>query len=128
MSLLSSTPPRVLVVEDEAPVCDLLSSLLREEGYDPLCALTDEAAYELIQQEWRSIAALVVDINLGRGTTGFDVARHARGLNPKVVVVYVTGGSARSTETHGVEGGVLVAKPFDRALLMDTLKEKLGLG
>lgn len=116
---------RVLVVEDEAPVCEVLTELLGGEGYDPVCALGDKAAYQQLDAEAPGLAALVVDINLGRGTTGFDVARYARRLNPKLPVIYITGASSNSMEVHGVEGGVLVAKPFDGERLLSTLKEKL---
>ena len=117
---------RVLIVEDEAPVCVLVSDLLRDEGYEPQCALSDKEAYAILQQDWRGLAALVVDINLGLGTTGFDVARRARRYRSDLPVVYITGASGRSVEQHGVAGGVLVTKPFDRDLLVGALREKLG--
>ena len=122
----ATQPRRVLVVDDEADVCDLLHQILEEAGYQPVCAQGDTAAYEALDREGRSLAAVVVDINLGQGTTGYDVARHARRVIPGVPVIYITGGYARSIETHGVPGGVLVAKPFDRELMLDTLSERLG--
>lgn len=122
----AAAPRRILVVDDEADVCDLLHAILSDAGFAPLCAQGDTAAYEALDREGRSIAAVVVDINLGRGTTGYDVARHARRVIPGVPVVYITGGYARSLEANGVPGGVLVAKPFDRELMLDTLSERLG--
>jgi len=85
----------------------------------------DAAAYHALDSEADAFAALIVDINLGRGTTGFDVARYARRLNPSLPVIYVTGGLPRSVAVYGVPGGALVPKPFDRNLLLDTLREKL---
>jgi DNA-binding NtrC family response regulator len=122
----ASPPRRVLVVDDEAEVCNLLHAILADAGYDPICAQGDTAAYEALEAERGSIVALVVDINLGQGTTGYDVARHARRVIPEVPVVYITGGYARSLESHGVPGGVLVSKPFDRELMLQTLAERLG--
>lgn len=107
--------PRVLVVEDEEPVCTLLDELLTEEGYRVTCAGSDQAAYDVLKRERRDIAALVVDINLGRGTTGFDVARFARGLTPALSVIYITGGSPDSITRFGVEGGTLVQALRSRA-------------
>lgn len=117
---------RVLIVEDEPLVCQLVSELLRNEGYEPVCALSDKEAYALLQQDWRGLSALVVDINLGLGTTGFDVARRARRYRSDIPVIYITGAPGRSVERHGVAGGVLVTKPFDRDLLIQTLREKLA--
>lgn len=116
------SPTRVLVVEDEAEVCELIQQQLGHEGYEVVCAGSDEAAYDTLQREARSFTALIVDINLGKGTTGFDVARRARRLNPSVPVVYVTGGDPLSVETHGVAGAALVLKPFDRQDLLTALE------
>ena len=59
---------RILVVEDDSEICALLSDLLTEMGHDVTCAASDKEAYGAFQRE--TIEALVVDINLGRGTTG----------------------------------------------------------
>lgn len=115
---------RILVIDDEPSICAMLGDVLREDGYEPISATGDVEAYRRLETESSTISALVVDINLGRGTTGFDIARYARRLNPEFPVIYITGAS-HTLETHGVEGGVLVTKPFDRDLLLATLREKL---
>ena len=122
MTEISGSPARVLVVEDEADVCDLIQQQLGEEGYEVVCAGNDDVAYRTLQRGGRSFRALIVDINLGEGTTGFDVARHARRLNPAVPVVYVTGGDPSMVETHAVDGAALVLKPFDREDLITALE------
>ena len=122
MTETTGAPARVLVVEDEAEVCDLIQEQLGEEGYEVICASNDDVAYRTLQREARSFAAVIVDINLGKGTTGFDVARQARRLNPTLPVVYVTGGDPVSVETHGVDGAALVLKPFDREDLLGALE------
>ena len=115
----------VLVVEDEAAVCALLAEALGAEGLEVVCAGDDQAAYGLLGREGSAYDALILDINLGQGTTGFDVARFARKLNPDVPVIYISGGAETSVEKHGVPGSALVAKPFDLPLLLSTLREKL---
>jgi CheY-like chemotaxis protein len=114
----------ILVVEDDSEICALLSDLLTEMGHEVTCAASDKEAYGAFQRE--TIEALVVDINLGRGTTGFDVARLARSFNPDLPVAYVTGGSPQSVARFGVEGGVLVSKPFDRELFIETMQRMLS--
>ena len=116
------SPARVLVVEDEPEVCDLIQEQLGDEGYEVVCATNDEAAYRTLQREPRSFAALIVDINLGEGTTGFDVARHARRLNPAMPVIYVTGGDPSMMDLHAVDGAMLVLKPFEREELITALE------
>ena len=122
MSENAGSLARVLVVEDEPEVCELIHQQLADVGYEVVCAGNDDVAYRTLQAEARSFKALIVDINLGRGTTGFDVARHARKLNPSVPVVYVTGGDPSSVEMHAVEGAALVLKPFDREDLLGALE------
>jgi DNA-binding response OmpR family regulator len=117
----AQTGPVVLVVEDEAAVCAVIHDHLDDEGYRVVCAGNDAGAYRELATG--SFTALIVDINLGRGTTGFDVARHARRLDPKIAVVYVTGGPPESVALHGVRGAVLVQKPFDREDLLNALEE-----
>ena len=123
MTEITGSAARVLVVEDEAEVCDLIQQQLGDEGYEVVCAGNDDAAYRTLQREARSFAALIVDINLGRGTTGFDVARHARRLDPAVPVVYVTGGDPSIVDAHAVDGAALVLKPFDREDLLGALEK-----
>ena len=115
-----SAPSRILVVEDEPAVCALINDLLEGEGYIVRCCSNDRDAYEALREPFD---ALVVDINLGRGTTGFDVARRARRHDPEVGVVYVTGGPPESVAVHGVHGAVLVRKPFNREDLLLALEE-----
>jgi DNA-binding response OmpR family regulator len=102
----------ILVVEDEGEVCSVVKQTLDTYGYQVVCAENDAQAYDLLKSDWRSVAALIADVNLGAGTTGFDVARFARRLKPDLPVIYMTGASEESIAAFGVEGGVLLAKPF----------------
>jgi two-component system, cell cycle response regulator CpdR len=101
----------VLLVEDEIEIRDLIAEALEDGGLSVRCAGNDRSAYAILAAEARSFSVLVADINLGEGTTGYDVARRARALNPDVHVVYITG-QATHLERFGVEGGELIAKPF----------------
>jgi DNA-binding response OmpR family regulator len=114
------------VVDDEEAVCAVLDHTLRADGYEVVCAPGDGAAYAILEREGKSFDALVLDVNLGRGTTGFDIARFARGLNAAVPVIYISGGDEASVEKFGVPGSTLVAKPLHFPLLLSTLREKLG--
>ena len=111
----------VLVVEDETDVCAVIHGCLESEGHRVVCVNNDAAAYRELAAG--PFDALIVDINLGRGTTGFDVARQARRLHSDIAVVYVTGLSPESVALHGVRGAVLVQKPFDREDLLGALEE-----
>ena len=86
--------PVVLLVEDEADIRNLIALALAERGVEVRAAANDKAAYRALQREGPSISVLIADINLGEGSTGFDVARRARRANPRLEVIYITGGAA----------------------------------
>ena len=106
----------VLLVEDEAQVAEMIAEALADAGFDVITALNDKAAYAALEDGAEGFAALVADINLGFGTTGFDVAREARRRNAALKVIYITGYAAH-VDRFGVEDGVIVPKPFNAAEL-----------
>ena len=87
---------RVLVVEDEPAICELISDFFDQTEFDVHCVQSDRGAYRALSGI-RAYAALVVDINLGPGTTGFDVARFGRQLSPGLPVIYVSGETSPSS-------------------------------
>src|SRR3954468_16631586 len=115
MSELARDPSaarRVLVVEDEPHICELLSDLLQGDGLDAHCVQTDRGAYEALQHD-RSFACMIVDVNLRTGTTGYDVARYARRIDPSLPVIYVSGQTSQdSFKANGVPGSLFLEKPF----------------
>jgi DNA-binding response OmpR family regulator len=116
---------RVLVVEDDSGICDLIGDILDDAGYDAHCVQSDRAAYSVLSGA-RTYDALIVDINLGAGTTGFDVARFARQMRPDMAVMYVTGqASAEAFRAFGVPNSGYLAKPFEAEDLVLTLETLL---
>jgi len=115
---------RILLVEDEADVRELIEDALAERGLEVRSAATDRAAYQILESEAAAYALLIADINLGEGTTGFDVARRARQLNSGLKVIYITGHAAHLSR-FGVEGGEMFPKPFRPAELADRAAQVL---
>lgn len=116
----------VLLVEDEAEVAELIAEALQDIGLDVTTALTDQGAYAALEGERAgAYDVLITDINLGVGTTGFDVARRARQLNRRLRVIYITGQAAR-LDRFGVEEGVMFPKPFNATELAGRVKELLA--
>jgi DNA-binding response OmpR family regulator len=102
----------VLLVEDELQVAELTRDALAEKGFRVTVALDDQMAYRALEGEARSFAAVVTDINLGPGVTGFDVARRARQLNDGIKVVYISGQGPHSGQFR-VADALMVEKPFN---------------
>lgn len=116
----------VLVVDDEPPVCEWLADLLRAEGFAPVCARSDGHAYEALRTSG-GFACLIVDVNLGVGATGYDVARFARRLHAALPVIFVSGQAAPgSLERYGVPGALFLEKPFTSDVLLQQVRRLVG--
>ena len=103
----------ILVVEDEQVILEVLVALLKEDGYAVLLAGNGEDAVALLNKH-KTVRGLITDIKLGakRKLTGWDVARHARELNPEIAVVYMSADSSVDWSAQGVPKSIMVAKPF----------------
>jgi DNA-binding NtrC family response regulator len=117
--------PVVLLVEDDPHVRKVIETALAERGLEVHAAVDERTAQRVLDREADRIRVLVADVNLGVGATGFDVARKARRLNPRVEVVYITG-QALNVQRFGVEGGVLFPKPFNLDQLADMVVTLTG--
>ncbi len=80
---------RVLVVDDEQQVRDLLCSFLVDKGYEVLQASDGEQAMELLKREMPDL--LFLDVHMP-GSSGLDVIRRIREMNSVIPVVMITGG------------------------------------
>jgi DNA-binding response OmpR family regulator len=122
----SVRPRRVLVVEDDHRVCELLKELLEDEDFDVHCTRNDKEAYQVLREP-RSFDCMVLDVNLGSGTTGYDVARLARGIDPAVPVVFVSGQTTEASfRRNGVAGSLFLAKPFEPLDLLAAVRKLVG--
>jgi DNA-binding response OmpR family regulator len=118
----------VLVVEDETAIGELICEIVEGAGLPAERAASDRAAYAALESA-RPYSALVLDVNLGAGTTGFDVARFARRRRRRLPVLFVTGqAGADEVAAYGVPDARLVTKPFTSDELMAALNALTGRG
>jgi len=129
MSLpLHSPDPRqtVLIVEDEREICELLTDIMETEGFGTKCVQSDREAYEALERN-AAYACMIIDVNLGAGTTGYDVARFARQIDAALPVIFVSGQtSPDSFDRFGVPGSLFLPKPFNASDLMERVKMLVG--
>jgi len=119
----------ILVVEDEAIIRDVVEETLDDGGFKVVLATSGEQAVKLLDSAEPKYRALVTDINLARSAmTGWDVARHARSIDPELAVVYMTGDSAGDWASQGVPNSVLLTKPFAPAQLLTAVAQLLNVG
>ena len=107
----------VLVVEDEAFVCELAAEALLDEGYRVLTAADAVEAEAILARE--SVDLLFTDIDLARNTNGIALARNARSRRPDLPVVYTSGGRGCLSGDEAVSRSVFVPKPYRPSDLVD---------
>lgn len=108
---------RVLVVEDEALICSFIEDALSDRGFQACPVSSGEAAFSTFCDGGKRCRALLTDVNLGDGITGWELARRVREITPGFPVIYMTSASAPDWKWQGVDGGVLIEKPFAPAQL-----------
>lgn len=119
----------ILIVEDEALIRDVVEETLDDGGFKVVLATSGEEAVKLLDSSEPKYRALVTDINLGRDAmSGWDVARHARSIDPDLAVVYMTGDSAAEWASQGVPNSILLNKPFAPAQLVTAVAQLLNVG
>lgn len=111
---------RILVIEDEPAVLELIVEVLNDQGYATFGAADGVAGLAVMRRG--RIDLLVCDIRLP-GISGFDVARAARILQPGVRILFMTGfgngaeGAAHedAPDAQPVPATEIMSKPFSMA-------------
>src|SRR4051812_537476 len=98
----TNTAVSVLVVEDELLLQGIIGPPLEDAGFAVLFASNGDDAIAILEKDGSPVCALITDVDLGRQSTGWDVARRAREIHPDMAVVYMTGGRAEEWPAHGV--------------------------
>ncbi|MBI5432042.1 MAG: PAS domain S-box protein [Planctomycetes bacterium] len=117
---------RVLLVEDEATVRDLVLGVLQSLGYEVCAAEDAEAARALWRESRGGFDVLVTDV-IRPSETGASLADALRTERPSLRVLYVSGYAASSVAPERLAGpGVaFLAKPFSVGELARRLRALL---
>jgi two-component system, OmpR family, response regulator len=102
---------RVLVVDDEANITDLVAMALRYEGFEVDTATTGQAALEAAGA--LPLSLIVLDVMMP-GIDGFEVAHRLRRTGRRVPIVFLTARDATEDKVRGltIGGDDYVTKPF----------------
>jgi len=119
-----NAPKRILLVEDDASIADVLAMHLRDEHYEVVHSADGAEGLRLLEQGgWD---ALVLDLMLP-GVDGLEICRRARAMTRYTPIIIT---SARSSEVHRILGLELgaddyLAKPFSVLELLARVKALL---
>lgn len=119
---MDETPPRVLVVDDDKLMREVLKAILRSEKF----AISGEAtngktALDHIATHHPDIVCL--DINMA-GMSGIDTLKAIRGAHPEVIVIMISGDASATTVREAVSLGAqgYIIKPFNAARIAASLR------
>ncbi len=118
--------PRILVVEDDPEVGEMVAGLLAETGYAVFCVHTAKAALDTLRGG-EEVDVVFSDIMLVGGMNGAELAHCLRAEFPALPVLLATGYAEAATHTLAKDFPVL-AKPYDRDGLRRALEEVLPSG
>jgi CheY-like chemotaxis protein len=115
---------KILVIDDEPGIRDLLDTLLTRKGYDVVLADSGQKGLEI----YRRVSADVIVLDLKMpGMDGLTVLQQVRRLNSKQPVIILTGAGTPESEqqVRALEVTEYVEKEFSLHLLGDALKREL---
>jgi len=87
----------ILVAEDDALVLFAVEEALTEAGFEVISAASGSEAIRLLDDEQFSLKAVVTDIRMGPGPSGWEVAQRI----PAMPIIYVSGDSSGDWSVHG---------------------------
>ena len=124
---------KILVVDDGLDICQIISDILKEEGYSVNSSNTGEDALIKIKKDHYDLMVLDYKLN---GISGLVVLEKALQMMPSLKIIMISAFGDKSIKTRARKLGVgdFLDKPFDikrfvqavqDVLTRDTNKEKL---
>jgi two-component system response regulator PilR (NtrC family) len=98
----ASPVARVLVVDDERSMRELLSIVLRRDGYEVLLASDGKVAVETLKRE--RVDVLITDIRMPE-MSGVEVLREAKRIDPDIISIIMTAFASTDTAVDALRLG-----------------------
>jgi DNA-binding NtrC family response regulator len=114
----------IVVVDDEAPIRQLVGRMLRYQGFEVLEAASGAGAAALCSSHPTPVRLIVTDVTMP-DVSGPDLARQLMGSYADMRVLYMSGNPERTTNP-GDRRTSFLQKPFSYAALVAAVKELLS--
>lgn len=116
---------KLLMVDDEAKICDLVKTILSKMGYNVLTALNTQAAMEVVKKERPNLVLL--DIRMG-AESGLDILPKIKEFDKNIKVVMLTAmedeENIRQSKSLGADD--YMVKPLTADYLKNVIYQKLS--
>lgn len=116
--------PKLLIIDDNANMCETLADLLEEKGYRVETAKTALEAMRIAQESFFNIA--LIDINLP-DRTGMELLRKFKSMYPSRTNIMITGSAILKNAVDALNLGAdgYILKPIDFIKLDKVIKDCL---
>ena len=119
---------KILVLEDDAKLRELLREALEEAGHEVADAADGDAGMRAFKRS--PVDLVIADIFMPE-KDGLDVIRELKAGFPKVKIIAISGGGRLDKETYlmaasGMGADLVLGKPFEMQNLVDAVREVLG--
>jgi DNA-binding response OmpR family regulator len=114
---------KILLVDDDRELTDILGFVLRRNGFDVVSAYSARGALEALEREAPALA--VLDVNLGI-ESGFDLLARLR-TRSDIPVIMLSGRGAEEDKVTGLDHGAddYLTKPFGHHELLARIRAQL---
>ena len=117
---------KILVIEDEEQVCDLLSDILINGGHEVETAISGSQGIEKFEKN--EFDLVFTDLGMP-GMSGWQAAKKIKSINEKVPVALITGWNIELEESESKKNGVdlIIHKPFQMNQVLRLVQEGMML-
>lgn len=118
---------KILIVDDQQSILDVLSIMLKREGYDVATALSGEDALEIVRTD--NIDLTITDMKM-MPMDGIALLEHIKNVDPEIAVIMMTAYASIQTAVDAMKKGAYeyVIKPFKmdelRLLVQRSLEQR----
>ncbi len=119
-----TTQERILIVDDEEQMRELLAKVLEKNGYQVTAAADGSQALALLEKEPMDL--VVTDVRMP-GLDGMEALRAIKELNPEIVIILMTAFGSIDQAVQAVKEGAYdyINKPFKIDEMLLTIKKAL---
>ncbi len=116
--------PKILVVDDEEEICDIISKVLSIENYICDATTSIEKAKELITTN--SYDAIIADLVFPNGS-GIDLLKYKNEVSPETMFILLTGYGTVKIAMEALQRGAFdyISKPFKNTELLMVVKKAI---
>jgi PAS domain S-box-containing protein len=118
---------RILLVEDDADVAELVEAMLKELGHVVVPAVDAKSAMKVLTRD-RELSLMLTDVIMPGGKNGVELAREVAGVRPELPIILSSGYTGESLAGAEAAPWPLLRKPYTLEALSNVIAETVQRG